>query len=554
MLSFLAILAQLVITYGRNVDYNDKLSHHMFNRDSMPYISSYKSDQDWSYHLDEEWTFLDEEPDRTLQDLIALEPNDPYDVVYDLMKRVLGQKAALTSQFSLQLIVPEPATKDSLPPFLHAKKHVDHPFWSKAYSVDVMELDNNGTGIILRGSSTIALIVAFNWYLESYCNTTYDWRTYTLELPEKLPLPNHQKKMRSVPFSYYENVCTVSYTQALWSWNQWEPHLDWMALQGINLPLAFTGQEYVFSKTFYQFNFTQQDLQAFFSGPGFFAWQRMGNLRGWGGPITQDCIMDQYNLQLNILARMNSFNMTPALTAFAGHVPYAISKYYPKADVTPSPNWFGSPKEYCCDLLLNFTDPLFTEIGTTFIEEQTKYYGTNHIYQCDSFNEMQPPTNDTKYLHNAGYKIYESMNNADENSIWLMQDWLFGNGGGFWTPAAVEAYLGGVPNDGMLILDLDSQRDPKYKYFESFYGKGFIWNTLHNYGGNNGILGPLEDIAVGIPQALIFPNTTVIGVGITMEGIWQNYIVYDETLLMGYMSQNLSVTDYVRKYVYRRYG
>ena len=28
---------------------------------------------------------------------------------------------------------------------------------------------------------------------------------------------------------------------AFWNWERWEQEIDWMALQGINLPLAFTG-------------------------------------------------------------------------------------------------------------------------------------------------------------------------------------------------------------------------------------------------------------------------------------------------------------------------
>ena len=30
---------------------------------------------------------------------------------------------------------------------------------------------------------------------------------------------------------------------AFWNWSRWEQELDWMALQGINLPLAFTGHD-----------------------------------------------------------------------------------------------------------------------------------------------------------------------------------------------------------------------------------------------------------------------------------------------------------------------
>lgn len=44
-------------------------------------------------------------------------------------------------------------------------------------------------------------------------------------------------------FRYYQNVCTVSYSSVWWDWARWEREIDWMALNGINLPLAFTGQE-----------------------------------------------------------------------------------------------------------------------------------------------------------------------------------------------------------------------------------------------------------------------------------------------------------------------
>jgi alpha-N-acetylglucosaminidase len=36
---------------------------------------------------------------------------------------------------------------------------------------------------------------------------------------------------------------------AWWDWDRWELELDFMALQGVNLPLLFTGQECVDSFT-----------------------------------------------------------------------------------------------------------------------------------------------------------------------------------------------------------------------------------------------------------------------------------------------------------------
>ena len=211
-------------------------------------------------------------------------------------------------------------------------------------------------------------------------------------------------------------------TQAFWTWtDEWERHIDWMAMHGINMPLAFTGQEFIFAKTLIEFNFTFNDLTTFFSGPGFFAWQRMGNIRGWGGPITNDCIYNQYLLQLNIIARMLQFNMIPALTAFAGHVPQSILNIYPNADVTQSPNWWNGPLIYSDVYLLNFTDPLFIQIGSKFIQLQAKYYTMSHIYQCDTFNEMDPTVDTSTYLQDASKYVYQSMAIADPHAVWLMQ-------------------------------------------------------------------------------------------------------------------------------------
>ena len=73
-------------------------------------------------------------------------------------------------------------------------------------------------------------------------------------------------------------------------------------MNGINLPLAFTGQEVIWQRVYLGLGLTQQDIDEHFSGPAFFAWyktstililcadgnclldikrQRMGNLRGW---------------------------------------------------------------------------------------------------------------------------------------------------------------------------------------------------------------------------------------------------------------------------------
>ena len=46
----------------------------------------------------------------------------------------------------------------------------------------------------------------------------------------------------------------------------------------------------------------------------------------------------------------------------------------------------------------------------------------------------------------------------------------------------------------MILLDLFSEARPQYSRFQSFYGHYYIWNMLHDFGGNNGLFGSLVNV------------------------------------------------------------
>ena len=46
----------------------------------------------------------------------------------------------------------------------------------------------------------------------------------------------------------------------------------------------------------------------------------------------------------------------------------------------------------------------------------------------------------------------------------------------------------------MILLDLFSEARPQYSRFESFYGHFYIWNMLHDFGGNNNLFGSLTSV------------------------------------------------------------
>lgn len=76
---------------------------------------------------------------------------------------------------------------------------------------------------------------------------------------------------------------------------------------------------------------------------------------------------------------------------------------------------------------------------------------------------------------------------------------------------------------------------------------------LHNFGGNRGIRGDLPTIARDPLDALEYSNGTMLGIGLTMEGIYQNYIVYDLTLEMSWTSKPIDYAEWVIQFTKQRY-
>ena len=224
---------------------------------------------------------------------------------------------------------------------------------------------------------------------------------------------------------YYQNVCTVSYSMAWWSWARWEREIDWMAMNGLNFILSFTGQEYVWQKFYTSLGLTDEEIKSFFSGPAFLAWQRMGNIRGWGGPLDDGWIKKQAKLQLKITAQLRLFGMINILPGFAGHVPKGIQRVFPSANLTRNTNWGALGANFSEDYLLEPTDPLFLQLGKTYYEMITEEYGNDHYFNTDTYNEMTPSSGDLTFLKETNAAIYKAMASFDSEAVFVMQGWLF---------------------------------------------------------------------------------------------------------------------------------
>lgn len=405
--------------------------------------------------------------------------------------------------------------------------------------------------IVLEGTNGVSAASALKYYLNEFCSCQIGWCGDNLNLPKTLPLPSKEvSRISPYRYRYYLNYCTFNYTMSWWDFDRWQHEIDLMALNGINMPLALTGQNSVWKRVYRRLGFTDKELESFFSGPTHYSWFWMGNLDGWGGPLPDNMMQIQEDMQKKILHAERSLGMTPVLPAFTGHVPPEFGKRFPEANLRKT-SWVGFPEVN----ILDSTDSLFSVIGQMFMEEQTELYGTDHLYSADTFNENIPPTNDSLYLASMSEKVYKSMSEYDPEAVWIMQGWLFYYSGHFWKEPEIRALLGTVPDDKMIILDLWSDRLPIWRRTEGYYGKQWIWCMLHNFGQNSTFNGDISNVASGPATARLDSlANNMQGIGMTMEGIEQTPLMYALMAENVWRDTPVDLNSFISSWLRSRYG
>ncbi|XP_028170318.1 alpha-N-acetylglucosaminidase [Ostrinia furnacalis] len=420
---------------------------------------------------------------------------------------------------------------------------------------DTVSLRTSEGQLCIRASSGTAAMWGFNHYLKKYCNSQIAWQVQRVSIPSPLPEVN-ETIVASDRFRYYQNVCTVSYSFVWWDMRDWRRHVEWMAFNGINLALAPIAQEAAWAKIYRQLGMSQEEIDQHFTGPAFLSWLRMGNVRGWGGPLGQAWHDRQRRIQGQVSDYMLQFGIVPVFPSFNGHVPVAFRRLYPNATFHSVTPWNKFREEYCCGLFLDPSEEnLFEQVGGMFMREITSKSVSGSIYTADPFNEIRLIEWNDNFVQNTARRIFSVMTSYDKDAVWLVQNWMFVHDPILWPKSRVKSFLTSVPNGRMLVLDLQSEQWPQYFLYEMYFGQPFIWCMLHNFGGTLGMFGSIPSINRDVYAVRNRVNSTMLGIGLTPEGINQNYVVYDFMLETGWRKDPVEdLNQWVTDYAARRYG
>lgn len=412
---------------------------------------------------------------------------------------------------------------------------------------DFFELDQQGDKVVIRGNNYVSIATGLNWYLKYYAGVQLSWNGMTARLPDALPaVPQKERHETEMAYRYDFNYCTHSYTMAFWDWKRWEQEIDWMALHGINLPLAIVGTDVVWYNVLAKLGYTKDEINEFIAGPAFQGWWLMNNLEGWGGPNPDNWYKQRETLQKKIVKRMREYGIHPVLPGYSGMVPHN-AKDHLGLNVSDPGLWCG----YRRPAFLQPTDPRFSEIADLYYKEMTRLYGKADFYSMDPFHEGGNVAGVD--LNAAGQAIWKAMKKANPKAVWVAQAWQA-------NPR--QKMIENLPAGDLIVLDLFAESRPQWGdpastwYRKEGFGKhDWLYCMLLNYGGNVGLHGKMKHVIDEFYKAKSSPfGKTLKGVGMTMEGSENNPVMFELLCELPWRSSLFDKDEWLKGYTTARYG
>ncbi|MBE6638662.1 MAG: hypothetical protein E7616_04300 [Ruminococcaceae bacterium] len=426
--------------------------------------------------------------------------------------------------------------------------------------LDTYTLSDSDGKIKITANTGVAAAAGLNYYLKYYCNVHVSQQTSQVNMPaEVVKLGKTITNTTNSEVRYAYNYCTLSYTMPFYGYEDWQRELDYLMLSGVNLILDTTATEALWVYYLQQYGYTADDALAFVCGYAYKAWWLMGNLEGYGGPVSDQWVIDTLEL-----ARVNQRYMTvmgaePCLQGYMGALPNNIAD---KAQKTLTEMGFSSIKDslvpqggwasFLRPILCKTNYDGYEKMAKDFYAAQEYLYGpVTDYYAGDLAHEGGVlPTDMSRAEMSA--TILGHMMDADADAVWVMQSW-HGN-----PNLEVLKGFGDAREEHVIILDLNATSSPGWENTTSWNGKefggtGWVYCMLDNFGGRPGMHGDLSIMMNSIVKA-VTTGKTFKGIGLTSEATQMNPICQELLWEMAWRNEAVDLDEWVESYINRRYG
>ncbi|MCR5150618.1 MAG: alpha-N-acetylglucosaminidase [Clostridiales bacterium] len=388
--------------------------------------------------------------------------------------------------------------------------------------------------VVICGDSPLSQAMGYYDYLKKYCRVNISNCGGNANGVEKAVIfeGSMQKTVRQkirAAFSYG----TYSYSTAFWQWKEWEKEIDFLAMNGINMPLCLVGSEAVWYYTMRDFKYSETGALSYLSGPAFWPRQVTNNVTGYFSLTDVKYIESRVVLGKKIIDRMVSLGMTPVQPGFTGVLPKSIKKLYPKLHLNIVDSWKNFGFTFVCDP----DDPLFLKFGKALLEKQRQLFGAYHCYTCDPFYDAKVPVKSKNYLYRFGKALVNLYESFDPQCVMVIH-----------SECARSGFAAAIPKERAVVFDTQSIALAGTDRFEGF---GYVAGATHSKGNRTCLHGSLDSLAEN--KFLTLPGDCR-GVGIFTEGLYQNPLYYDLAFEMLTSDKKVNPLQWLEDYAERRWG
>lgn len=387
--------------------------------------------------------------------------------------------------------------------------------------------DAGRTYLVLGGSTDRSSIYAVYDFLERFCHVGFFWDVE--RVPRAKSLVFERIDFTSRP--YFENRqnmqgCAWGYSAAYWGWKDWKREIDWTAKKKFNILFVYNGREQANYEVLKSLGVSAPELSARDKGHA--------------------------ALARKITSYAHSLGIRTVTMGSIGEVPPAFKELYPDAKYIEA-QWLDYPTR----LYLHPADPMFVRLIALQLRQHGSDYGTSNIYNFDPYPETAPgssPEEKLKLSVSFAKSVTEAIESVSPDGLWIMSGWAFLDRK-YWTDEQVQAFLGAIPTEMLIVNDIWAEHKPVYKSLDYLYGKNWGFGVLHAFGGNTHMHGDVAGLIKSVQEIAADPKAQRCrSFYVNPEIVRHNPFYFDLAAQMSWDPRGVTPDDYIRDYALRRYG
>lgn len=378
--------------------------------------------------------------------------------------------------------------------------------------------------VLIKGTDAICMAVAYYAFLRDYCSGYFDVDhalcVADFNLPEALVSGEIKAKYRTCL-----EYTTVSCAACWWDWERWENEIDFMAMNGVNMPLTVVGTEAVWFKTMLDLGIKQELALACISGPSFWGWQLYNCFDGYFPQIKRETVEKRIELGKKIFEREKKLGMSPLMHGYSGYISNNFIKAKIRVRGSKTDEWCMFPSRYH----VLASDSNFHRFGSLYYRNLKLLIGEGTYFLADPFSVHPPVRQNSAFLAGVGTAIYKLISAQNENAVWVIH-----------SSSLKKPFLSAVPKGKLLVID----GSELYKE-EGTENVDFILSTSFNSGDVTAIHGDFEAVA----NRKISEN--IVGLGAFSDGAYCNEAFRQFSFAA--LSGEQKADEWLEKYVKNRY-